>query len=180
MKKRIIILNYGSIAGLLGSLLYISLFKVFNLGLDSYAGYIVWPVVMFLFYKALVNYRDEEKEGFITYQSGVLNGFFFSLIYASLVTMIIILYNQWDASYIATGVESMLSELGKTKETYVQTGRKDEYEMIIKLTESYGSNFILFGKFFSLFFANAISSLVIAFFVKTGEPPIFAADESEA
>ena len=176
MRKRTTILNHGSIAGLAGFLAYMLLFYAFGLGTDSIAGYMVWPIPIYLFYRAIVKYRDEEKEGFISYGSVVSNGVVYAMIYSSMVIMLTLILAQWDASYLNEGVEAILAEFGKMKDMYIDSGQKTEYEMIIDIMESYGAWFIVIGKFFNLFFANIISALILAFFVKT-EKPIF--DENE-
>lgn len=170
MKKRIIILNYSSIAGLAAFAVYIALYYIAGWTPMSGVGYAVWIIPSGLFYRAIIQYKEEEKEGFIDVASVFGNGVLFAFIYASMVSMLLFMHSQFDGSLVGEGVGQLLEEFGKNKETYIESGSKEEYQLTIDILEAYGSVLITVGIFMNLFFANVISSLAIAFIVKKERP----------
>jgi len=170
MRKRITILNYASIAGLAAFAVYIAIYYVLGLTPMGGVGYAVWLIPSGIFYLGIKKYREEEKEGFIDIPSVFGNGVLFAFVYASMVSMLLFMYSQYDGSLVQEGVGQLLEEFGKNKEAYLEAGSKEEYQLALDILEAYGSVLISIGIFMNLFFANVISSLAIAFIVKKERP----------
>jgi hypothetical protein len=107
--------NNGLIMGITG-IVYTLLIYFLDLTFNQYAGYFYYLVQLFLMYYLLKSYRDNYKNGYLTYGQAFGAGVVIS-VYAALLSAVFtyILYSYIDTDLIA-------KQLAFVEETYIKNG----------------------------------------------------------
>jgi hypothetical protein len=160
-------LNSGIILGLAG-VIYTIVFYSLDLLFEPYRGYIWMPVVLVALFLLMRQFRDNHRNGFVTYGQALGAGVVISLYYAIIMgLMIYVLYGLIDDGLVAKQIaftENTMAERGMPDETIemaMQFNRKLMTPVILSLLQVLNS-----------FIGGTIASLIIALFVKKEGNPL--------
>lgn len=159
-------------SGLLAFAVFLFLYMV--LGVNP-LGAISWITVLipsFFLYFGVKKYRDEEKEGFLTFGQGFSAGMLFSLVYSSLSAMLILLFGSLvDVGFLDLAIRENLQALGEAKEISISLFGKAAYKEMLVDLEGMTLGQLAYSDLQSKLFGSLIIALVVAG-ILINRPPV--------
>jgi hypothetical protein len=165
--------NYGSIAGIVGFFLFLTIYIMGANPLAGWSWILFWIPIVFVTL-AIKKERDQNLNGFISYGQGFLAGLIVSLVYASLYAILVYFFLMFvDSSLIDQVKQQAMEGFDKAAEILGE----EIYDKMLEQLDQTNAGSLAFGELFWKSIWGIIVTLILAAILKKSPSPFDEPDD---
>jgi hypothetical protein len=162
-----ILLNYGSIAGVIAFAVFV-LLNLLGLNPLGNSGWLITFIPIYFIFQGASQQKKIVHNGLMDYKKGFFSCLTIGVVYSSLYAMLLYLYGSFiDASFIENFMQETAEEFVKNKDSVIKLIGENFYdqslEEILNVTVGKQAR----AEYFNKFLFSLLSSLIIAGYLKS-------------